>query len=536
MRPRLTAFACVLAVALGLLALPAAGARADILGQLPITSFSQIVADPHGHLFLSGNDSVVVTDVAGNKVATLYAGDSIGAMTLSADGSTLYVALIGKNSVSAVSTATLAQTASYQLGASEDPVGVAVQSGKLWVSYDTTDNTRPGIGYFDLGLASGTFVPAALSGPTWSAAPDLAADPDNSGALVAVDGSGSPVTLATYDVASSSAPLQQAQDFTNCGSFAEMAVVPGGAQFILACAAETYHYRYKTTTLAQEGYYATSAYPDAVAIAPDGSVAAGTDFEYAPDIYVFKPGGATAVNSYQFTGSLQTLAYRGLAWSADSSTLYAVVQQGSGTSAATYDLDVIDYPQFISSGVNLTAPQKAVAGYGVTLSGTLYLGPATAPAGIPVTITRTLDGSSKTVQFSLTTAADGTFTVTDVPQALGTYTYTARYAGDSTYAPSSAAATVAVNPLRSMRSLLASPAWVSLLRQIHGQPTGGTATQPAMTGTPGAHANPDARRRIAVPSSAAVSHEVAHSTASTSFSQVVKEIGLLVARAAAAVG
>ena len=58
-------------------------------------------------------------------------------ITLSPDGSTLYAALSGAHAVSAISTATLQQTAAYSLGAANSPLQVAVQSGKLWVSYNT---------------------------------------------------------------------------------------------------------------------------------------------------------------------------------------------------------------------------------------------------------------------------------------------------------------------------------------------------------------------------------------------------------------
>jgi len=435
---------------LGAIALPVAGAHADTVAQLPVTGFTQIVADTaHHHLFLGSLDAVVVTDLAGAEVTTLDAGEGVAGITLSPDGSTLYVALTAEDAVSAVSTATLTQTALYQLGSGNAPSWVAVQNGTLWVSYRNGTSGDSSIGSFDTGAADAAFVPQALSGPRWSAPPSLSADPDDSGMLVAADGSGSPITIATYNVAASSSPLAQSSNFADCLTFQDAAVTPGGAQVVLACAGDANHYRYDTASLTQEGDYASGIYPDAIAIAPDGSVAAGTGNENASAIYVYRPDGTTPVNTYQFTGSLPRLAPRGLAWSADGTQLFAVIQQASiMTVTNTYYLHIIQYPALTATAVGLFGPSTAVIGSSVTLAGYLNLGANAAPAGIPVTITRTLAGSSTSTQFGVTTASDGSITLTDTPAAWGNYTYTAHYAGDATYAPATYSLTVTITPLQ----------------------------------------------------------------------------------------
>ena len=75
----------------------------------------------------------------------------------------------------------------------------------------------------------------------------------------------------------------------------------------------------------------------------------------------------------------------------------------------------------------------------VTLSGTLTLNGATAPAGTAVKVYRRVYGSSvNSATLTATTTAGGTFTVTNVPPGRGNYTYVAAYAGTSQLASASA--------------------------------------------------------------------------------------------------
>ena len=149
MRHRSTALACALTVALGLLALPASGARADSSVPLTqLTGFHQIVVDSAaGYVFLSegvnsaslvtgGNSAaagsaIVVTDLSGNYVTTLDSGKGAEGLALSADGGTLYAALAEDDAVGVIDTSTLTQTAEYSLGSAvATPYSLALQSGK----------------------------------------------------------------------------------------------------------------------------------------------------------------------------------------------------------------------------------------------------------------------------------------------------------------------------------------------------------------------------------------------------------------------
>jgi hypothetical protein len=92
----------------------------------------------------------------------------------------------------------------------------------------------------------------------------------------------------------------------------------------------------------------------------------------------------------------------------------------------------------------LSGPDSLRIGSELTLSGTLTFDGNPAPAGTTVTVTRSWSGSSHTTTFPVTTAADGTFTVTERLTSFGTFSYTAQYAGSPTAGPATAQWTVTV--------------------------------------------------------------------------------------------
>jgi hypothetical protein len=422
----------------------ASSAQADTITPLPITSFYQIVADAaHGHLFISQGSSsknhIIVTNLAGQEVAEIAGQDGVTGIALSPNGTTLYAALGSAHAVSAIDTTTLQQTASYPLGNANTPVDVAVENGKIWVSYNTTTPAQASIGDVNLSATPPAFQTQAAM-RSWYGAPQLAADPHNSGVLVAAEPGMSPASVASYNVSVDPATVRaQSNSFLNCTNEGDLAVVPGGSQFILACGAPYAHYRYSTADLSQQGSYASSPYPDAVAIDASGDVAAGSSESF----YIYHQGGDTALNTYNPASSGVNLAPRGLAWSPDGSKLFAVLR--SSTGASTFSLQVIDHPTLIRSTLGLAGPSIAYITKSVTLTGQLTLSTgATPPAGTPITIARSVAGGTTIKNFTVTTAANGSFTLTDTPPAQGTYTYAANYGGSTTIAPATASHTVTV--------------------------------------------------------------------------------------------
>jgi hypothetical protein len=448
-------FASALVGAAALTVLPAAGASADTTASIPqLTGFHQIlVDDTAGYVFLSeglnsgaldgghgtASTAIVVTDLSGNYVTTLDAGDGVEGLALSSDGSTLYAALATPDEIGVIDTGTLTQTTTYSLPSSTvlTPYGLALESGRLWVSYDKPWVGKiagnGAIGDFDLSAASPTFETQGAAGG-WQWAPDIASDPSDTGILAASVDDQTPLVATTYNVATDPATvLAYALALGNCNEDG-VTVYPGGAQFMV-CGATFNTY----TMNLQPGEAAGSAVS---ALSPDGSLevhgSGGKATIDLPDVV----RGPLNVLSLP-TG--QSVVPGGFAFSADGTELYAVLVDSAGT---LFSLDIFDNLLAIRSTLTLTGATSVDIGSAVTVSGTVKLGFLPAPTDAPsaITITRTQSGSDVAPQvFTASVASDGTFALTDTPTAPGTYTYTASYPGTAAIEPATATLTVAVS-------------------------------------------------------------------------------------------
>jgi YVTN family beta-propeller protein len=449
-------------------------------GTLPITNFHEFVVDAaHGHLFITQgfgqldnfakHNAITVTNLSGKLVATIGGQTGVQDIALSPDGTTLYAADQGAGAVSAISTTTLKETVRYPLGAGNAPHGVAVQSGKVWVGYQGS------AGSF-VGVIDPTMPPASAFTPQvvnsfYSVGPDLKGDPSDGGALLASDSYDTIdwATFGSYNVAAATPTVvQQPATPGSCSGMVSYAVLPGGADFVAACQGTavasqpppTTAVVYNSQTFAQAGGYRTGAVPVAVAVAPGGphagTVAAGAG--QAPGIAVFPPGAKTSVNQYRVPGSQIWLVNDGLAFSADGAALYAVYQDGGGSPGTTVHFFVRVYqnPTVTASAITLHGPAKLVRGHSLTITGTLALTVGKPPAGSRITITRSLAGASGVARWTRTTAANGTFSLTDAPPELGNYTYTASYAATKTTQATTAGHVVLITKIPSSLRLAAS--------------------------------------------------------------------------------
>jgi hypothetical protein len=467
MRSTIAALGCLVAGTLVLLALPASAARADTSAALPqLDGFHQIVADSqagYGYLFLSEGigsqllvngpvktTALVVTHLDGSPVATLDSGDGVEGLALSPDGSTLYVALAAQHAVAAIDVSTVAQTTPtqtlYPLGTSDVPYSLAYQTGKVWVSYYT------GV-YSAIGEIDPTSPPASAfepdgAPPDWQYPADLAADPRGNNVLVAAEPVISTASAATFTTstvpATALAPAANLGSGTSACSFeAQIAVAPGGSQFVAGCETPKAAYLYGT----ESGGLATpvSHYPStgtdspsAVAINASGTVAVG--YFGGSVLGIYQPDG-TLLNALGVPAT-GMLADDGLAWSADGSQLFAITRSYTGG----YSLTVYDNPGLTRSALALSGPSTVVLDHSVTLSGTLTLGSGAPPSGTTVSIARTGPGAA-TTPVSVPVGSGGGFTFTDHPAAVGAYAYIASYAGQSGTQPATATfrVTVALN-------------------------------------------------------------------------------------------
>ena len=96
---------------------------------------------------------------------------------------------------------------------------------------------------------------------------------------------------------------------------------------------------YAIDDLSGRGSYYTGYYPVAVAAAPDDYHVANGVRATGDDIYVYETGGVVPERRIDITTDV--LAPRGLVWSPDSETLYAVTQPAAGGAPT---LHVIDNP------------------------------------------------------------------------------------------------------------------------------------------------------------------------------------------------
>ncbi|MGW5352522.1 YncE family protein [Streptomyces sp. NPDC004031] len=410
---------------------------------LPIAQYAHMLVDPvHQHLFISGgagSTSVLVTDYAGRTVGTIEGEDGADGLALSPDGGTVYAALGDADAISAIDTGTLAETARYGTGAGSDPESVVWSAGKLWFGYGKA--AHGGIGSVDP-AADPAVVTLQATGDSWYSAPLLAATPG--GKLVAGQPGLSPASLASYDVSGRSARTLHAQlsltSPTVSSFLADLAITADGKDVITACGAPYEHQVFTVADLSPDGAYGTDTYPDAVALGADGTVFAGSENYYGDQVFVFAPGNPSAVASYPV--ALDTFqADAGLAVTPDDSTLFAISADPYGADPV---LHVIQNPAQAAAGLTVSGPARVHRHAKVTLTGALG-GPSPYTGGQTVQVSR-IDAAhpAGTPLPAVRTAADGTFTVTDIPRAAGAVTYQVTYAGDAHLTAATASATVRV--------------------------------------------------------------------------------------------
>jgi hypothetical protein len=464
-----------LAAALGAAAVGGmVGATAIVSGahaatQFPVTGlpgFGQVVVDKaanrvfvsEGTKASSSNSTtpaqgIVVTDLSGNYLTTIDQGTGAQGLTLAPDGK-LYAALSTAGEVAQIDPATYSET-DYPLPTGDVPEYVAAQSGKVWVSFNT-GASNGGIGDITPGTTSSFEADSALTpyGNFWYGAPVLAADPSNGGTVVAASTGQAPPTIASFN-ASGTTPVVNASNgfFTACpSSVTDISVLPGGQQFTMACgnASTTNDPVFSTTDLSvQSTTYATPDGSGAIAVAPDGTVATGGSTSVSagmqtPDVNVFSAGGTTPTQSYTEDSYGRDLVPGGLAWG-DSTVLAAVMAGATGDPSApyTYQLRVITYPLLAQSSLTVSNPGLQPLGSAISVSGSLTVNGAAAP-GQTVTISRSAPDGTTVQVGQATTDSGGVFTISDTPPALGTYTYTASFAGDPATAPATDTTTTTV--------------------------------------------------------------------------------------------
>jgi hypothetical protein len=291
---------------------------------LPFDTYRDMAVDAtHGHVFVSGGDLIVVTDLDGRIVKTIDAPGASG-MELSDDSTTLYASLHGAREIVTISTTKLKITARHSVGLL-CPRDLALAQGRVWFSHVCFEGR---IGFSSLEFDGKR--PVIKQWP-WSSAlaPQLAATkqwPDLLLVGTSID------ELITYDISGGDPVLRftagegpRARDF---------ALTADGSQVVVA---GTDHVALSTWSLMQVGTYSTGTQANAVAIGARNRVAAGVmnNAVGATDLFVFEEGASSPTWTFDFGGRTthmdEVMAEHGLAWGPENSRLYAVTTHFGGS-------------------------------------------------------------------------------------------------------------------------------------------------------------------------------------------------------------
>ncbi|MFF0782837.1 YncE family protein [Streptomyces sp. NPDC003720] len=398
-----------------------------------------IVDGAHQRVYVSdpSGGKIVVTDYSGTVKATLTGLSGVTGLALSADSGQVYAAVRNGNRIISVETKTYTQTASYPLGVA--PGDLEVVDGRIWFAHGTNfgsldiSGPEPVLhldqrGDVDFFGAFGMF---------------LASDPAVPGVLVAGNGG----RLAVYHVSADGATLRAKGDMDT--AVKQLDLTPDGEQVLTSWGDPEYGYgigAYSATDLTERPGYPIDPYPNAVRVAPDGSVAGGSSSWYEPDVHIHRSGEPVPVREYDFpnTGNssgADTLVDGALAWAPDSSRVFAVSENTYGT----YTLRTLTDPTKELPTLKVSAPGKSERDKKLTVTGKLTSRTPLA-AGTALKVTRTdVDSPNGKALANVTTKADGGFSFTDTPPAGGKVTYKVSYAGDATHAPVSGSDAVDVS-------------------------------------------------------------------------------------------
>jgi len=385
------------------------------------------VAAGGGRVFVAAVDRVVVADAEGAVTDSVTGLAGAVGLALSTDADRLYVALRDSGEEAEIDTATLAVTRRIDVGR-ECPTNLAIAGSRLWIGYGC-DQWGGGVVTVDAAA-----TPANVFGvaDNMYGAPLVAVG----GGVLAIGEAGlSPAYFRVYAVNGEDATLRGSigGDASNLG---DLAVTPDGGQVIAASGAPYTPIGYDTTTLAEVRRYGDIApYPNAAEISPDGRfLAAGRNG--SPDVSIHAIGDGALVNHADNpAGDLVpgNLAFLG-------TDVFAVLNDWSSGRFYLWRIAGATLP---TSALTLTAPESATALQPMTITGRLTVSDGAAPGAQQLGVTRTLpDGTTATL--AATTAADGTFTITDTPPVSGEIRYDVTWDGNATYRGSSASTTVTV--------------------------------------------------------------------------------------------
>jgi hypothetical protein len=470
MHRRVTAVLVLLALGLGTLVTRAQGeaATGNMDVKIPLPRLGEMLVDrTHGHIYITGGpgtNSFVVTDLDGTVVKTLP-GNGAAGMALSTDSTKLYVAFSDTDGIAVVDTATYAMSwiwTGTDTGDYTCPNDVALAAGQLWFAWGCYSDAYKGLGRVN--LATNQFWLHQTDARITSRLV-LATAPSQPNTLFAAETDVTQASIYRFQVTSTWAHTRAVG--TTAGGFAlHIAVTPDGSQLVVPSGSPYYHQVFRASDMTVVGSYPTTAYPNAAAIRPDGLVAAGSNAAYDTDVLVFEPGSSTPVRVYEF-GALpndvtwaHTVVDGGLAWYGN--RLYALTHNLSEPDLLTLRIRESSLPV-----PTLTlSTDRATYAYGATATLNIHLG-ATASNRTVSVYGQSYGASRKLLK---TAAVDASGNVTMRAVLTGMTNFSARFAGDASYAPTFAARLVKVQA-RTTNSLSGYYSTSSSWRLYHNEQT-----------------------------------------------------------------
>ncbi|NYF56559.1 hypothetical protein [Micromonospora purpureochromogenes] len=475
-----SALASTLIAATGLVAAVAPARAADTSTVLQGVKFVKDIAAANGRLFISASNQIVVTDESGTTVGAVTGLAEPHGLAVTPDGSRLYAALNASNEIVEIDTTALTVTRRFDLTAYPYPAYVSLAGNRLWVGHGPTNSWSGGVVGLDLSAATPEPVRIAsgLYGP-----PKIAA---GGSTVVAGNNGSSPADLFVYDVSTTPATLRGVLDGhdNNFMYLKDITITADGSRAITAFDSPYRYDIWDTASMTRVGAYGEEptfvGYPNAVALSADGTRVIGTRssrdrIELAgPRIGVYD--AATTTKLHNADNPAGQVVEGALTFSGtDAFTVLFDMSTGR------YTLWRLRGATLAPSSVAVTAPGTGTALVPLTVTGRLTLSDGSAPGAQPLVVTRRHPDGTGAALAPVTTAADGTFSLTDTPPVGGTVGYEVLWDGNSAFRWNQGTATVEVARQPATVSLTG-PTTANLARNLR---FSGTLTTPGRALTPG---------------------------------------------------
>jgi hypothetical protein len=292
------------------LAVPTPLAQADSSNDVGLTGFADMVVDQtHGHVFISqGTGRVVVTNLAGHQIGAIAGLAGAEGMTLSDDGSEVFVALSNGNAIAEVDAAQpLAEGAvtTFPTGDDSCPTDVAYTAGLVWFEA-TCDAQATGLRALD--PSTGTIHDLGNQPPLRT---QLAASPHLPNTLFVLDFGPS---LTEYTVTGGDTPTISQKASSNINEASQFAVSSDGSQIVTGARAS-----YSTADLSHLQNYAVPHGSSAVAARSSDDLLA---FGSRDGVVFYRHGATASMGTYLFDDPDAAVVAGGLAFG--TKALYAV--------------------------------------------------------------------------------------------------------------------------------------------------------------------------------------------------------------------